>query len=165
MMQSRELAVILAFLSPLVEFCADHFRNEFLCLDKRNLNVSVRIAVERELTCDTFRQSLECRLIGFTQMRKYVFTLCILIQILIILSVCGEQVVEFLYQTADCRNKLDKSLRNENHTEVVALACTVSHCRRNLLDNVIKRKILSLYLLRYKADVRLCLQCAFKSDM
>ncbi len=77
----------------------------------------------------------------------------------------GEQVVELVDEATDCRYKLDKALRNEHHTEVVAILSTLSNSRGDLLNNLIERHVLGLNLLRDDADVRLGLESALKGDV
>ena len=51
-----ELADIFAFGLPFSQLLANHFRQQFFCFDQRNLYVSVWVAIQRQLTCHTFRQ-------------------------------------------------------------------------------------------------------------
>ena len=123
------------------------------------------VAVERELTCHAFRQSLECSLVGLAEVCEDVLALCLLVQILVVGTVSGEQVVEFLNKATDSGYELNESLGDEHHTEVVALACAVGHSLSYLLHNLIEGEVFLLYLLRDEADVGLCLQCALKCDV
>ena len=80
----------------------------------------MRVTIKRQLTSYSLGECLECLFICSTQMSKDVLTLCVLVQILIIITVSGEQIVQFLDETTDGRNKLDKTFGNENNTEVIA---------------------------------------------
>ena len=94
-----------------------------------------------------------------------IFALCVLVEVLVVVAVSGEQVVELVDEAANGRNKLDETLRDENHAEVVAFLCALCHCRGNLLNNLVESHVLGLNLLRDEADVRLGLKGAFQGDV
>ena len=123
------------------------------------------VAVERELTGHTLREGFKCGLVCLAEVRKDVLALSVLVEILIVGTVSGEQVVELLDQTADSGDELDESLRNKHNTEVVALACAVSNGLCDLLYYLVQGEVLLLDLLRDEADVRLCLESTLESDV
>ena len=59
----------------------------------------------------------------------------------------GQQIVEFLNQTAYGGDKLDKSLGDYHRTEVVALSRAVCDSLAKLVDNLVECHILLLHLL------------------
>ena len=79
-------------------------------------------------------------------MRKDVFALGLLVEVLVVVAMGSKQVVEFLDEAADGRNELDESFGNEDDTKVIALGSTISHDVGNMLDNLVEGLVLSLYL-------------------
>ena len=146
-MLSGKLTYVLAFLLPFVQLGSNHLREQLLCLDERNLNVSVWVAVERELTGNTLRKSSECLGILLREVSQNVLTLSILVQILIVSTMSSQEVVQFLDKTTDSRDKFYQSFRNQHNTEVVTVSSTVGYYLSDILYNLVQCHILGLYLL------------------
>ena len=60
-------------------------------------------------------------------MIKDISALCVLVKMHVIRPMSSQQIVQFLDQSADGRNELDETFRNQHDTECVALRCTMSH--------------------------------------
>ena len=165
MMNCSKLSIIFAFLCPLSKQVSDHLGKEFLCLNERNLNVSVRVAVKRELACNTRRQSPKGGCVICAQVRKNVSTLLLDIKVFVFRAMSGKQIVEFSDETADSRNELYESLRNQHHAEVVALLCTMCHSSSDALNDLIERHVLFLNFLRDQANIGMCLKSTLQSDV
>ena len=116
------------------------------------------VTIKRQLTGNAFGQGGKGLGIGCREVSQDVFALCVSLKIFILSTVGGKQVVEFINKTADGRNKLDEALRDEHHTKVLALLCTISYGRSHLLDDLVEGHILCLHLLGDDANVGLALE-------
>ena len=160
-----KLAIVLVFLLPLCQFSLAHLREKFFGLDERHLYVAVRVTVERELPSHTFRQRLEGGGILLGQVSDDVFALCLFVQVFIVGTMSGEQVVQFLNQSADGWNKLDKAFGDNDRTEVVACSSTGCDDLAKLLYHLVQREVFLLDFLRDQTDVGLRLKGTFQCDM
>ena len=80
-------------------------------------------------------------------MIKDIPALCVLVKMHVICPMSSQQIVQFLDQSADGRDELDKTFRNQHDTEVIALRCTMSHDIGNILDDIVQSLVLGLNLL------------------
>ena len=165
MVLSGKLSVEPSLCSPCGELGVDHLGDELLGLDERNLNVAVRVTVERELSGYAFGQRFEGSTVFRTQVLHDVAALRILVQVFIVGSVSSQEVVEFLNEPANGGHKFDEALGNEHHAEVLSLFCTMGYGRCDVFDDVVEGLIFSLNFFRDDADIGLCLQSAFQSDV
>ena len=150
---------------PLSQLLTNHLREQLLSLDQRNLYVSVRVAIQRQLTSYALgKRSIQLRVL-LCQLADDVSTLLALLDHLELSVMLSQEVVQLSDQTLHCRNELDQALRDQHRTEVVTLSGTLSHDVGDISHDLIQRHVLCLNLLRDDADVRLCLQGALQSDV
>ncbi len=57
---------------------------------------------------------------------------------------CGQQIIEFLNKTSNGGDKLDEAFRNEHHTKVMTLGCTVGHHTGDIFNDIVQCEILLL---------------------
>ena len=79
-------------------------------------------------------------------MSQDILTLSVFVKVFIVSTMCRKKVVELLYKTTDCRNKLDKTLGNKNDTEVVAVLSALCNSCSNLFNDLVQRHVLLLNL-------------------
>ena len=139
-MLSRELTYILTLLLPSSQLLSYHAREQLLCLNERNLNVSVRVTVEAKLTSYICWQRL--------QYSEVVLSDGTLNECNLLLSTCKltalacsrvcKNLVQLCDELLDSWDELDQALWDENSTEVVAISSTVSYSCSDVCNNIIQ---------------------------
>ena len=158
-MLSAELAIVLAFCLPCSQLCRNHSREQFFCLDKRNLNITMGVAVQTELALYILRQRLQNSQIFRCNVALNERNLLILRSELAALTcsrIC-QYLVQLGNQFLDCGNEFNQTLRDKNSTEVVTISSTVSNNLSQICYYIIQRHLLLLYFLRNKTCIWLSL--------
>ena len=76
-----------------------------------------------------------------------------------------QEIIQLADEIFHSRDKLDDTLGNESHTIVLSVGGTFGNNVGNVSNNVVECELLLFYLFRDEADVGLCLQGTFKSDV
>ena len=164
-MLCSELTNVFAFGLPLSQLVANHFRQQLFCFDQRNLNVSVRVAVERQLTCHAFRQrSIQVR-VFFCQLADDISALFAFLDHLEFGIVFSQEVVQFGDQAFHSRNEFDQTFGDQHRTEVVTVGSTFCNDFCDIGNDIVQRHVLCFHFFRYDRDIRLCLQSTFQCDV
>ena len=144
---------------------SNHLAQQFFGFDKRYLNISVGVAVERELTGDTFGQAgIDSRIFG----RKVFDDIIDLFRFLNhceFRTVRSQIVVQLGDKTLHGRDKFNKSFGNQHRSEVVTFGGTGSHDFGDIIYYIVESHLLGLDFLRNQTNIGLSLQSAFQSDM
>ena len=165
MVEGCELTFVLAVGFEDSQTFLNHLDEQFLGLYLRNHHVSVRVAVERELLGDTFRQRAEELAGSRGQFGLHVLTFGIVAVEGNELLVGSKHVVEFLNEDAHGGDELDEAFRDKDGTEIKACVRTGYNDLDDIFHDVVKGHLLGLHLLGDKADIRLALECALEGNM
>ena len=124
----------------------------------------MRIAVETELPCNVSGKAFEDGKVFRCNVRldKSNLCFCIVKSTWLTSGSVSENFVEFSDKALNGWYKFYKSFRNEYSSEVASLCCTPCDNVCNIVNNIIKTHGFLLDFLADKADVWLCLQCAFQ---
>ena len=141
MVLRSELTYEFTFFFPCSKLSSYHFRQQFFCFNQRYLYVSVRVTVQRQLTCNTLRQAGIDSRIFRRQFTDDIITLVRLLNLREFFSIFSKEVVQLSDQTFHSRNKLDQTFRDQNRTEVVALSSPVSYYLSNVSYYIVQRHI------------------------
>ena len=162
--EGREFAVVLSGGTHFLEATAYHLAEKLLGLDERNLNVSVGVAVEGELTGYAKGQrSVNLGiLLGEVVKNELALVFC---RKFVEFGRFGQKVVELGYEVFHSGNELDETFGNQHGTEVVAVGSAGGNDAGHVINHVVEGHVLCLNLFGDDADVGLCLEGAFKSDV
>jgi len=153
-----ERSLVDSDLPSILEFLLDHQDQEPLSVDLGDLNVTVRISVEKELGGDGSWQSREQRSRGFGQGRKDV-------GLDISGELLGENLVDLSDEHAHLRDELDEALWHQDHTVVLASLRSPADDVCDLHGDVLEGGVLRLDLLSDERAIDSGLEGAFQDDV
>ena len=143
-MLRSELTNKFTFFFPCSELSSHHFRQQFFCFNQRYLYVSVRVAIQRQLTCNAFGQAGIDSRIFRRQFADDIITLVRFLNLREFLSIGSKEVVQLSDQTFHSRDEFNQTFRNQNCTEVVALSSAVGYYLCNVSYDIVQRHIFCL---------------------
>ena len=143
-----------------------HGSQQLFCFDAGNLYVSVGVTVCQELSSNGFRQGSK----GFVGSRSQVGLEPILAgskisQSVELVLMSSHGVVQFGNQALHFGNEFHQSFGNQNDSKVFLVLCTLGDNTANIIGNSTQGHLLCLNFLRNQANIRLCLQGAFQSNV
>ena len=162
---SSKFTNILAFFFPCSQLSSYHFRQQFFSFDQWNLNVSVRVTIQSQLTGNTFRQTCIDSRVFRRKFADDIITLVRFLNLTEFFSISSQEVIQFSNQTFHGRNELYQSFRNQNCTEVVSLCCTVCYHFSDRCYYIVQRHIFCFHFFWNDTYVRLYLQSTFQCDV
>ena len=116
-----------------------HFDKKNLCLDPRNLNVAVRVAVHKQLTLDVVRKRREHVRRILRKVFVDPFGLRFEgVQGFVVICLFGKQVVQLTDKRTDFGDEFYKSLRYKNHAEILTVFRSLYDDFRYIIYNFIE---------------------------
>ena len=142
-----EMSFEFSFFLPKTELCCNHAGNKLIGLDAGNLNVSVRVTLQAKLTSYIVRQGLEGVGVVLAEMLKDVSALVSLVEVLVFVTVFSKKVVKLGDKSSDRWYELYESFWYKHYTIVHSVGCAVGYNSCDIIYNVVKRIVVSLYFL------------------
>ena len=125
----------------------------------------MRVAIQRKLTCYTFRKACIDLSIFFWQFADDIFALTRTFDICELNGISCQEVIQLSDQTFHSRDKLNQTFRNQHSTEVVALSSTIGNDLSNVSYYIVQWHIFRFHFFRDDTYVRLNLQSTFQCNV
>jgi len=124
---SVELSIEFTLLLPFGQLGSHHFSQKLFSFDQRNLNITVWVTIQRQLTSHPFRKGSINDRIFFADHLDDVITLFRVFDQVKFFLMVGQKIIQFMNQFFYGRNKFNNPFRNQYSSKIITLLGTLDH--------------------------------------